>query len=390
MGRGRHKLTVTGIKAAAPGALQDGAGLMLVKAENGGKWVWRYQRDGRRRDMGLGSWPELSLAEARKSRDQWAAALALGLDPITERERQREAERAASAKAEPTLADAVDQVFAAIAPTLRDGGARGRWRSPLDTHVLLRLGARRLSTVRAEDVRDALRPIWRTKAPTAEKAAQRLGIVFRRGRLMGLPCDPFTIESARHMLGEVRHEGGHIPATPWQNIPELFLRLGNRGPSHLCLRLLILTAVRSTPARLLRFSEVKGDVWTIPAQNMKGREGKVEDFRVPLPTPALDVLRTAQEAAEGPYAFTGTRGSPVTSRSLEKALDALGEPGRPHGFRSSFRSWVQDTGACSWEVAETVLSHKIGGTVERAYARSDLLEQRREAMNRWAEFVTGA
>lgn len=340
--------------------------------------------------MGLGSWPDLTLAAARASRDRWAAVLAQGIDPIAERERIREAERAAASKVEPTLAEAVDEVFAAIQPTLRDGGDRGRWRSPLDRHVLPKIGTVRLSRLTAADLRDCLKPIWRTKHPTAEKAAQRLGIVFKRGRLMGYVCDPFTVEQARHMLGEVRHQVQHIIATPWQAIPALYARLDNKGPAHLCLRLLILTAVRSDAGRGLRFDEVDGDVWTVPSERMKGVEGAVRDFRVPMTPAALAVLAEAQEAAEGPLAFASSTGNPVTTRGLEKSLDHLGEAGRPHGFRSSFKDWTRATGGATWEVAETQLAHKVGGVVERAYARDDLLDQRREAMVRWAAFVTGA
>lgn len=388
-GRTRHRLTATALKAAGPGRHQDGAGLFLEKSETAASWVYRYSLHGRRREMGLGPWPELSLAEARKARDRWAAVLASGLDPIVERERQREEERRAAAKAEPTLADAVEQVYEAIRPTLRDGGERGRWLSPLATHVLPALGERRLSTIHAEDVRDALKPIWRTKHPTADKAIQRLGIVLRRGKRMKLPCDPSIIEEAREMLGEWRHVAKHIPATPWQDVPALYARL-RLSNAHLCLRLIILTAVRSDAARGLRFEEIDGDVWTVPAERMKGTEGRVTDFRVPLSPPALDVVRLAGEAAEGSLAFASRTGNPVTTRGLEKALDDLGEAGRPHGFRSSFKDWTRDTGACSWEVSETCLAHKVGNDVERSYARSDLLDQRREAMVKWAAFVTAA
>lgn len=389
MGAGRHKLTATAIRAFGPGTYQDGAGLMLVKTETGGFWRWRFQADKRRRDMGLGAWPDLSLAEARKARDRWAAVLAQGIDPLAERERIRDDERAHAARHDPTLAEAVDEVFAAIQPTLRGGGARGRWRSPLDTHVLPAIGRERLSRLTAANLRDCLKPIWRTKHPTAEKAVQRLGVVFRRGRLMGLPCDPFVVEQARHMLGEVRHQVQHIAATPWQAIPALYARLGN-GPSHLCLRLLILTAVRSDAGRGLRFDEVDGDLWTVPAERMKGAEGAVRDFRVPMTPAALAVVAEAREAAEGPFAFASRTGNPITTRGLEKALNSLGEAGRPHGFRSSFKDWTRETGLVPWEVAETALAHKVGGVVERAYARSDLLDQRREAMRLWADWVTSA
>lgn len=387
-GRSRHKLSVTAIKAAEPGRLQDGAGLILERSDSGGSWVYRYSIAGRRREMGLGSWPDLSLAEARKARDRWASVLAEGVDPIPERERLRDLERQAASREDPTLADAIARAFDAIRPTLRDGGERGRWLSPLRTHVEPALGARRVSTLRAEDVRDLLKPLWRTKAPTAEKAIQRLGIVLRRGKLMGWPCDPFLVEQARNMLGEHVHVTRSIPATPWAAIPALYARLG-RGRAHLCLRLLILTAVRSTPARLLEFDEIDGDVWTVPASKMKGRERATEDFRVPMSDEALEVVRLAGEAAEGSLAFAGPMGGAISSRALEKTLDDLGEAGRPHGFRTSFRTWVQDTNACSYDVAETALAHRVGGKVERSYARSDMLEQRREVMARWAAFVTG-
>lgn len=388
MGTGRHRLTATAIRAAKPGTYQDGAGLMLLKREEGGSWVWRYQRDGRRRDMGLGRWPDLSLAEARKARDRWAEVLASGRDPIAEREREKAEALAAEAQADPTLAEAVDEAFAAIAVTLRDGGARGRWRSPLDTHVLPKLGSRRLSTLGAADLVDALRPIWRTRHPTAEKAVQRLGIVWRRQSLAGHVADAMMVDRARLLLGEVRHVAEPIRATPWQEVPALYARLG-LATTHLCLRLAILTATRSDAARGLRFSEVSGDVWTVPPERVKAREGKARPFRVPLVAEALEVLARAQEVTAGDVAFASITGRPVTTRGLEKALDDLGEPGRPHGFRTSFRTWAQDhPHLCSWEVAETALGHAVGGQVERSYARSDLLDQRRAAMEAWAAWVT--
>lgn len=205
---------------------------------------------------------------------------------------------------------------------------------------------------------------------------------------MGMPCDPFTVEQAVERLGEWRHAPVHIASTPWRDVPALYARLANEGPSHLCLRLMILTAVRSDAARGLRFDEVVGDVWTVPASRMKGTEGKVGPFRVPLVPAALAVLEEAGKAATGPLAFAGTTGNPVSTTALEKALNALGEAGRPHGFRSSFKDWTRETGLATWEVAETALAHKVSGAVERSYARSDLLDQRREAKTLWAAHVT--
>lgn len=386
-GLARHTLTALKIKEAAPGKLEDGGGLRLLKkAEDAGSWVYRYSYLGRRREMGLGPWPALTLAAARRLRDRWEAELAAGRDPLSVREAERAAERAAQARRDPTLAEAADMVLAARAATLRDGGARGRWLSPLSLHVLPKIGKRAISTITPEDVRDVLRPIWRAKHPTALKAVERLRIVFAECKLMGLPADPFTVDAARRQLGAVIYRAEPTPATPWQDMPALYKRLGTGIVSHDCLRFTMLTLVRLNGTRRALASEIDGDVWTVPAERVKGREGRVEAFRVPLSPAALALVQTCAEA-HGDVLFPGLRGEPITDRALEKALTVLGETGRPHGFRASFRTWAEDTGV-PWEVAETILGHTIKGKVERAYARSDLLDRRRPVMEAWAAFLS--
>lgn len=380
------------IKAAATGKLHDGGGLILDKIDGTGKWIYRYSLSGRRREMGLGAWPVVSLADARRARDRWEAVLASGTDPISERNRLLEAERAALEKDDPTLADMCRRVLDAKKDGLRGGGERGRWLSPLETHVFPKLGKRRIASIHQTDIRDVLKPIWSKKSATAEKAIQRLGIVFRHARLDGVEVDPFTVEAARHLLGPLVRNIKPTEATPWQDIPALFARLGdNPTTSHLCLQWMILTAVRSDGCRGARLDEIAGDVWTVPADRVKGREGQVSAFRVPLSKAALQIVEVCQPVAlafDG-VLFPGHRGNPISSRATEVALDTLGEAGRPHGFRTSFRTWAQDTQAAGYDVAETALGHIVGGKVERAYARSDLLDQRRALMDRWAQFVTG-
>lgn len=390
LARTRNTLTAIGVQNAGPGKLSDGGGLSLDRTEDGGRWSWRYTFGGKRREMGLGTYPAVSLGAARKARDKWAGVLLSGKDPIAERARQIEAERAELDRADPTLSDVARAVFEARKAGLRGDGERGRWFSPLAVHVLPKIGAMRLRDVRQADIHAALKPIWRSKNATAEKAIQRLGIVFRQGRLMGHECDPFTVEAARHMLGEVRREVVPITATPWQGIPALFAKLDNGGPVHQALRMMILTLVRSSGVRGLRLDEIEGDVWTVPADRMKAKEGKAQPFRVPLSGPALEIVADAAEYGE-PYAFPGQgRKLPyITDTAIQKALNDLGEAGRPHGFRTSFRMWVQDTDACGFEVAEAVLAHKVGNRVERSYARSDLLERRRVVMDAWSRHVTG-
>lgn len=381
------RLTAIAVKNAGDGKLHDGGGLMLVKKSGSGKWVYRYSRLGKRREMGLGAWPALSLAEARDARKEWAAILARGDDPIDERERRRADEIASRDREDPTFADMVDIVFEARRATLRDGGARGRWRSPLDHHVIPVIGKRRMSDLHRTDIHQALAPIWRTKHPTAIKAYTRTKIVFAEAQAMGFECDPGTVDAAKRMLGEVRHQVEHIAATPWQEIPALWGKLDPSTASGLCLRWILMTLVRGDAARAARLSEIEGDIWTVPAHRIKGREGLVQDFRVPLSEPAMQIAEEARSAGHD-LLFPGSRGTPITATAIEKYLTKVGETGRPHGFRTSFRTWAQDHDI-SYDVGETILGHSVGGRVERTYARSDLLDRRRVVMDAWAEFVTG-
>lgn len=382
-------LTAAGIKKAPDGRHGDGGGLELHKRGDTGKWIWRYSLAGKRREMGLGSWPAVSLAEARRERDRWALELSRGRDPITERRAALAAARADLERHDPTLETLARDVLEARKSTLRREGKAARWLSPLEKHVFPKIGRKPISEIHQTHIKEALAPIWRTKFPTAEKAIQRLRIVFRQGKLMGFECDPFTVDAAQHMLGHVLHTPVHIEATPWQEIPALFQWLDNRDTSASCLQLMILTATRGHAARGARFSEIDGDVWTIPSERMKGQVGKVSDFRIPISRAALEIIERRRSIASGDLIFAGPRGGPITDASLSKFMKENGHAGRPHGFRTSFRTWVQDTDAASFKVAETVLAHTIDAKVQRAYARSDLLERRRPVMEAWAQHVTG-
>ncbi len=360
---------------------------MLIRTGGIGKWVWRYSFLGRRRDMGLGAQSSITLAEARKVRNRWVAVLASGADPISTREKEQLDARKALDRSDPTFEAMADTVLEARRDALRGGGDRGRWMSPIRLYMVPAIGRMRMSTIHQADIRDALADIWRSKHPTAVKAITRTRIIFDQARLMGVDCDPHTVEAAGHMLGVVDHRPRHHTATPWQEIPALYARLNDEGPVHLCLRWCILTLVRSHGCRGARFDEITGDTWTVPAERIKGRAGHVSDFRVPLSSAAQRIVQSAAELSDD-YLFPGKTRGHVSDQALTKTLRRLGEAGTLHGFRTSFRTWVQDTDACSFEVAETVLGHSIGGTVERSYARSDLLDRRRIVMEKWAAYVT--
>ncbi len=387
----KNKLTAVRIRAAADTCkLYDGAGLMLVRSKGVGKWVYRYTYAGKRKDMGLGPQSVLSLAEARKLRDKWAVVLAGGNDPMS----TRAEETAATTVAEPSFAEMTRMVFEARKDSLRGDGERGRWMSPLTLYILPKIGAIPISKVRQWDIEQALRPIWKTKHPTAMKALRRTRIVLRGAKSRRFDVDPFIADGAAEVLGTVHHTEAHLVATPWQNIPDLYRRLAeSNSMSADCLRLAILTVVRSDAIRGIRAEEVEGDIWTVPEERIKGTKRGAKAFRVPLSAEALSIINAARDIVDSGPLFCPSRSSKkgyLTDQALTLYLRRMGiEKDTVHGFRTSFRTWVQDTDACPYEVAETALGHQIGSSVERSYARSDRLEQRRIVMQKWADFVTG-
>lgn len=385
----KNKLTSLSVRNAKPGRMFDGGGLFLIKTQSGGNWIWRYSYIKRVREMGLGPLDAVSLSDARKARDTWAAMLATGKDPIAERERQREAEKAAQDKAAPTFADVADIVFESHKASLRGDGERGKWFSPLRVHIIPTLGPLRISEIHQTDVANTLRPIWKVKHPTAVKAWQRTRFIFQQAELMGYDCRPFVADAARVMLGKHDHQAENVTATPWQDVPALYHKLSGLTAAKLCLRWIILTCVRSDGCLGARFDEIEGDVWTVPADRVKGARGKAKDFRVPLCDEAMRIIETARKV-DDTFLFPSYREKGnITEAALRKELAAQNEAGRPHGFRTSFRTWAEETDQ-PWDLSETILGHQIKGRVERAYARSDLLDRRRIVMDRWAAHVTAS
>ena len=155
------------------------------------------------------------------------------------------------------------------------------------------------------------------------------------------------------------------------------------------MRLLILTGVRSTPLRTIRLDQVKGDVWTVPGESMKGRKGATEDFRVPLSREALRIIELAKPHARNGFLFPNNQRGAISDMTLSRHMERRGLEARPHGFRTSLRTWLAEATDAPHEVAETVLGHVTDSGVVRAYRRTDFLEQRRKLAERWADHVTG-
>ncbi|WP_299661537.1 site-specific integrase [uncultured Ruegeria sp.] len=385
MSRPLNKLSASTLKSVSPGKYSDGGGLWFHRRDDGGaQWFLRVTVHGRRREMGLGSFPEVSLKEVRQEAENWRTVARKGKDPIKERERLKREE----ASKLHLLKDVALDAFESRKAELKGDGKAGRWYSPLELHVLPKLGKVPVVELDQKDIRDTLAPIWHDKADTARKSMNRLSIVMRHAAALGLDVDLQATDKAKALLGKQRHKAKNIPAMPWKDVPAFYQSLDGGTTTEHALRLLILTAVRSYPLRNLHLDQIDGDVWTIPAEAMKGRRDATEAFRVPLSAEALTVVEQAKPMARDGMLFPGVRRGVISDMTMGSFMKRGRLVERPHGFRSSFRDWVAETQNVPFEVAETCLGHFVGGSVERSYKRTDFLEQRRVLMEKWAIHLT--
>ena len=383
------RLSASFVRAISiPGRYGDGRGgfglSLLVKdrlsvpGRQSKTWSQRLRIDGRPINIGLGSYPLVTLAEAREMALENARAVRQGRDP-----------RPAGRRAVPTFARALDAVI-----DLHSAGwrARGRsekqWRASMETYVLPRLGQRPVDAISSADVLAVLLPIWNEKRETARRVRQRISATMKwaiaQGHRRDDPAgDVIAGALPENSIGKVRHR-----ALPHDRVAAAVatIRATRVYPTtRLALEFLILAAASSGQVRGARWDEIDLDAatWTIPAERMKaGRE-----HRVPLSAQALAVLARAREYANGSgLVFPGPSGRAVASTAYSDLLKENGVGCVPHGFRSSFRDWCSETGR-PLELAEHALAH-VDKEVEGAYRRSDLFERRRSLMDEWADYVT--
>ena len=335
--------------------------------------------------MGLGTYPQVTLAEARLLRDENRKLLVNGLNPIHERDRAN----SQAQECDHTFASLLSLTFEAKKAELKEDGKAGRWLSPLSIHVLPKLGHRNVESLNQMDFHNLVKPLWHTKHETARKALNRIGIVLKYAAAMGLDVNLNAVPLAKELLGKSNHQPKSVPALHWKDVPEFYQSLDQASPTHFALRLLILTASRTKPIRFVQLSQINEDLWTVPAENMKGRKDKTSDFRIPLSTEAQKVIELAKPFERGGYLFPGIRKGVISDATMERHMERRRLTARPHGFRSSLETWLADCTDVSYEEQRAMLGHSIGDAVYRAYQRSDLLQRRRETAERWANFVTG-
>lgn len=382
----RRLLTAARVKQATePGKYYDENGLYLRIKPTGAKtWVQKIVIDGRQRELGLGSVALVSLAEARELARTNRKAAREGRDPIAERKRT---------EAIPTFNEAVQRVYALHEPSWRNKKHAAQFLSTLEQYVSPVCGHKKVSDVNSQDVMTALLPIWTTKVETARRVKQRIGVVMKWAIAQGFrQDDPSTaIEQAMPKAKQTvtpRKSIHYDAVTDFLNAVR-----GSRAAAatKLALEFLVLTAARSGEVRLATWQEVEFErrLWTIPAERMKGNAEHV----VPLSDRAIEVLTEARELGSESLVFPGTKpGRPMSDMTMSKLVKELGFDADVHGFRTSFRVWVQERTNTPFEVAEKALAHKTKNKVVAAYARSDLMDKRQKLMQRWADHLaqTGA
>lgn len=381
-----NRLKSTQINSLTKGKHCDGAGLWLYKStDDKGQWVFRYTLYGKRHEMGIGSTGAIPLKSARSTAARLREQVAQGVDPIKAR---RDADQAALRNLN-SLHDMTMDAFESRKADLREDGKAGRWLSPLRLYVLPKLGRMPVAEIDQRDIRNTLAPIWHTKADTAQKALNRLGIVLRHAAALGLDVDLQATDKAKALLGRSRHVIEHIPSMDWRDVPAFYAQLSDGSTTHLALRLLILTGLRSKPIRFARLEEIDGNIWTVPGEKMKSLKHKSEDFRLPLSSLALETIEAAKPMARDGFLFAGRTRGVISDASMSRLMTRMGLEARPHGFRASLRNWIAETTDTSFEVGEMAIAHKVGTKTQRAYLRTEQMERRAVLMEKWADHVGG-
>lgn len=372
-----NQLTARNLPA---GKHADGQGLWLVKRERAhGKWILRLAVHGRRREMGLGRWPDTGIAEARANAEAARKLARAGSDPVAVRRRERRVQ------APLTLREAVDGCFEARKAELKRDGEAGRWMSPLALHVVPKLGGYPVEEIDQHLLKETLEGIWHTKPDVAAKALNRLNLTLKHAAALGLSVDLQATMKARALLGKQRHTPEHIPSMPYEDAPAFYQWLvGHDAGSALALRFLMLTVARTSEVRLASMREIDRDVWVLPPDRTK--TGK--EHRVPLTPEALKVVQAARSRSGTDDLFPTVGGAPMSDSAMSKFMRENKHEARPHGFRATFRTWVEEQTDTPFEVKEACLGHAVDAGVVGAYQRSDRLAKRRALMTTWAEFLT--
>ena len=381
------KLTKKLVENLGAGRHGDGAGLYLVVDPSGARrWIVRVTVKGQknrkgaplRNDFGLGGADIVTLNQARERGLEYRRMAKTGLNP-----------RFNATRDIPTFEEISRQVHIDRMPTWKNQKHGQQWINTLRDYAFPKIGRMPIDSIGQPEILMCLSPIWTDKHETARRLSQRIKTVLDVAKSKGFRSgeNPVTAIRDAKVLPTVKAKPQHHDAMPWRDVPAFFAELNGRGAiAAKALQFTILTASRTTEALDMTWPEVdfEARLWTVPAVRMKG--GK--EHRVPLTDEMLAILEPLK-ALVSVYVFEGQkRHKPLSNMSMLMLLRRMGRDGfTVHGFRSSFRDWASEAANAPRELAEAALAHQVGSDVERAYARSDLLERRRELTTAWCSFV---
>lgn len=386
----RNKLSVKGVVAAKrPGVYSDGGGLYLRVRPSGSKsWIFIRTSKGLRRELGLGSVLDVSLAMARERAEALRARATNGLDLVT-----GNSVSAAEAPANLTFEEFAKEFIRSIQGGFENAKHRQQWQTTVATYTAP-FARTPIDKVGRDDMLEVLRPIWLSKPETARRVQQRVSRILDAAKVRGLRQGDNPAQwqgNLQLLLPRQSKSVTHHAALPFRDLPTFVRDLAKReGIAARALEFTILTAARSGEVFGMRWEEVdlENRLWTVPADRMKARS----EHEVPLSAAATALLRSMKTRATVPehFVFGAEPKKALSNMAMTALLRRMGRGDiTVHGFRSTFRDWAGDATAHAREDIEMALAHTIASKAERAYRRGRSLEKRRVLMSDWADFAKG-
>ena len=353
-------------------------------------WILRANLNGKRKDFGLGSYRNVTLKEARNKAIEYRKLIEQGKDPA-KLKKEKSIARAEEVRKNIKFSAISKEYVAAKSKSFKTLKQTQKLNSHLDIHVIPYIGGKSINNITSDDVFNLLNKIWFTKNETATRVRSVIENIFELAKSKGLldGSNPAVWKGnlsirlpQRSKVAPVRH----YPSMPYVDVPVFIKHLNNiNSISAKAIQFLILTGCRSGEARHAQWADVclEEELWTIPA--LKTKSGRIH--RIPLSSHCLRILNDINTDSD--YIFPNKLGAPLTDVALSKQLKRYNSEFTIHGFRTSFRTWGQEQTSFSDEALELSLAHSKGDSVRAAYARSDLLDIRREIMCAWGDFCHG-
>lgn len=383
---GVHKLSARKVSTVGvAGRLSDGAGLYLYVKNTGRKsWVYMWKKDGRRREMGLGGYPAVSLAKARLKAQIQRELISEGVDPLAARAKEKNAPKITS------FGEAADHLVETLKGDWSSEKHRQQWKRTV-SHYCEPIRALPVDKIDTDDIMRVLKPIWTTKEETARRLRSRIERILDYSTAHGWREGEKPARWKGHLKDLLPKRDSsrksNFAAMPYEKIPDFLKTLRQQdGSASLALEFTIHTAARTNEALGAVWDEIDFEkaLWIVPAERMKGKQEHV----VPLTSQCLEVLKKSHAMKVSKYIFPGgKKDRPLSNMSMNMLMRRMGiENTTVHGFRSSFRDWCGDKTEYPREVAEAALAHKIGNKVEQAYRRRNALEKRQGLMSEWSTY----